>query len=711
MNYFLQPIYFFVIILFLYLFTVLLNSFLKKDSQIALAKGFVLSSAILIISFFYLCFIGFSVNQFVIEYVLALLILFVIQIIRKKIKWIIFSRQDIPMLLIGIVGSLLYIIPVVITKRSDFYSDQWTYVSCADYWRENAYRVMANYDAFSGWLYGPALYYKEGLRMGSQLFLAFWSSFFRVELSLELFVPCVAVAMFLFSMAIWNYVIGFTKEKNNKVTIIILLFGTFNTTVISWSASQALMPQLYGFGLLLTAMSVFINERKIGKSILQHVMTCILISGLILSYDELFPFMVLSLFVYVMVLWFKNKGLRLILIRSCCIDVILTLLICSIYVPSLIKSLIYQINAVVGYEIDHTIAEYIGYLFSTVYVTYYYKTGQNIFVAMFFGCLTVLTVLLTLIGVAKLIKRAEKEIVLEYICIIVPYILLGIYYQFIAADPFNDGQIGNSWSIYKLVQYFTAISIPYLGYFIVHGGNFKKRFMRRALYIVGCIWLGMNLFFAVRFENYISSAAGTLTGNEENPTAEYYAIREKYKDYDGTIWLNNVSATHQMVLTYFLKEHKIYSVWSSEAAEYDGSGIILTTSYANDATANLSETNAWIDWGSEVYDEESSDDGSSWRWSSGSTVCLMKPQTEGNYTIDFSLLSISDTGTATITINNEDTYTYSINSLTPTEVSIPITYDGSDKIEMDIDYDGPVSSNNNGDTRTLAYRIIDMTIN
>lgn len=696
-----QLLYLAIIVIALLFLANLVRSFWNNNASISFSLSILTAASSLIVAVFWLSFFGLIMKWIVIVIWSIISILFIVQMIRGKFKIYPFeNKQEILRLGIALGAAIIYLIPIVYYNRLYFYGDIFAYVSEADFLKEYAYLTEPNFDAFSPWLYEPYIYWENGFRIGAQMFLSFWATIFRRELSIELFAPCVAVGIFLITVAVCSFGESFSEKLNDKTVNIMALFSALNSTIIFWSATMGLLPQIFGFVFSIAVISLFINGGKYEKSISLHLVFGIVATALILSYNELLPFTVLGLFIYFCWEWFKNKSDRRTMIKYLLLDTFATLAFCCIYVPNVVKAILRQMVDVVGYDIKYGIFEYIGYFFSTTYVGGSEKAGQTIFCIV----LTMIVIAFLINGVISSI-REKSSIVKESVSIMLPYVIMAIYFLLFTRNPWNEAERGNTWSVYKIVQYCTVIMIPYTILFIVKGSKkWKKVFT-----CVGIIWCCVNTIWALEFQTWVTSYACTLTGNEKNPKEEYYKLREKYRGCEEKIWLNGVPNAHQLAISYFLKDSQVNTIFSKPGAEYNGDGIILTYDPTTEEAANLTQTDFYFNYSESLYDAEASVE-ESWKWASGDTKILITPTELGTYSVGFRLQAFDDTEEVVVSMNGNVVYEGLISSTEYTDVSFEMSWSDYTRSEINIEYRGDAKPGLNGDDRLFAYRIIDFSI-
>lgn len=164
-----------------------------------------------------------------------------------------------------------------------------------------------------------------------------------------------------------------------------------------------------------------------------------------------------------------------------------------------------------------------------------------------------------------------------------PFFLFLIYFGMVVPNPFGSGY-GNTWSLFKLAQYaFPMIGCFLFPYFsdVFEGKGWVRKSLSRLLPVMFCI---AGVVHAAFYSESITTLMRQYTNEADNPLMAYMELTEKYKDENRVINLYDLPTEHRKVLTYFLRDNRLISNWSSDSyfsaypypeLEFDSEGIFL----------------------------------------------------------------------------------------------------------------------------------------
>ena len=309
-----------------------------------------------------------------------------------------------------------------------------------------------------------------------------------------------------------------------------------------------------------------------------------------------------------------------------------------------------------------------------------------------------------MIGFCKSSRENRKEFVLASL----PYICMLIYFALFTENPFIQGK-GNSWSIFKLMQYYFAMAAPYMAIFMAGAiGNARK-------FLVGVVvvaFIAFNIHNTLYYEQILAGSMKNYVGRTENPIEAYYALYEKYGNERQTIALYDVPIKHRQMVTYFLKDVPLVSDWESD--DYFGhipigpkelhGGINLIYDLSDgENVAGLVERDAALAFAAGFYEAEMSGE-KYWHWSrkesnldiaryKSGTEYLMQCEIWGNGQQEQILNIYSNTGELLQTL-----------VLRPNEVAAIAITVGEQVDALRFKCDGEAMMNEN-DPRELAFAI------
>ncbi len=713
MNNILQIGYYLFIIFFTFLigFSVVLLSKTRQENW--MPKSVLYGAALLVICSYWMSFFSASGLNGISRIAVAVLTIYTIFIYIVKKKRLVeymksLSKSDIRNIVVCCMLGFIPLVMIVIWGAQYPYCDGYTYICNADYLVDHGYRVMVNQNdtITHPWLSQTLLYQMEHFRIGAQMFLAFFSAFFNVEFSIELFLPITAYGVFLCGLSSWVF-IGKRYSINKYVKILAIIVMAGNVPIVLWSALYGFLPQIFGSAFCLAALAGIMEFAEWKNSKLWYVfVTAMLFSSEALAYNEMLPFLVLSTFFVILRYLLKNKeeSRQIILLMMGCATIAILLIIT--YVPGMIQAMLTMFGGVVGWHQDNDINTYIGYMLSSVPAEYSFRTAQYGLELFLLEILTLIIGIFVLFGFYK----TSKTVKIDFLTVSLPYLLMLFYFVFFTENPFVGG-MGNSWSIYKLMQYYFIVAAPYIAIFI---GESISKINKRLGVLLVLIYMGYNVNNAIDYAETLSQNMENYVGEEKNSIEEYYSLYEQYKDTQDIITLYNVPQKHRQMITYFLKDVKLVSDWNSDGyyanipevpKELYGGGINLTYDLTdNDNIAGMVEKDAEITLEEGFYGKESAEE-SYWNWSKKeSSLSINKYAVDKEFQICFEVFGNNSQEREWLLISAQDGEVLKRVEIIPgvyTNVSIDISAN-IDKICFE--YSGENEGSEN-DPREIAFAI------
>uniref|UniRef100_UPI0040573CBF hypothetical protein n=1 Tax=Acetatifactor sp. TaxID=1872090 RepID=UPI0040573CBF len=692
-------------------FSVILLS--KKQQENWIPKSYLYGTAILIIGAYWISYFNEKGLRGPSRYFVALALMgaMAIVILRRNVFCMYvknISRADVCNFLIcGILGSLSLLMTVLYGAIFP-YCDGYTYICNADYLMDYGYRIDVNPQdtILHPWLSETRKYQNAHFRIGTQMFLALFSSLFNVKFSLEMFMPITAYGVFLCGMAAWMFASRkYTGSCYYKTIAIILV--VLNVPIILWNAVYGFMPQTFGSAFFMAAVATISQfEDWKNDSVWSICSAALLFACSALSYNEMLPFLVLVTGVLIIRYFIINKIERkqTIVYMICCAIVAVVLIIT--FVSGMIESTLSQFGAVVGWHQDKDIYTYIAYFLSTVPAEYNFRSMPYSMTLLFFELLTVVLGSVVVIGFYKS-KRIVKK---EYIYASLPYALVMLYFMVFSNNPFIGGR-GNSWSIYKLMQYYFVMAIPYIAICMSEIVNKMRKIFG---IIVIAMFVMLNVGNAVSYMEELSSDMEDYVGKESDSIQEYYKLYECYGESGQRIILYDVPHKHRQMITYFLKDVELVSDWQTDGyfaiipevspALYDN-GISLRYDLSNaNHVAGLVECEAAIEIGEGFYEQETLGN-DYWNWSSKeSKLSLLKYGSQEEYELYFEVFAMETEKVETIMVCSEKGERLSLIQVKPNELTQVKINISAETEEIYFQYSGEVKTLET-DPRELAFAI------
>ena len=690
-------------------FSIILLS--KREQENWIPKSFLYGTAFLIIGSYwisYFCEKGLRNSGKV--FIAISLICSIVVFLTHKCTFLQYlkniTRKELFTLLLCCCLGALPLILIVIYGAVFPYCDGYTYICIADYLMDYGYTVAINPEdtLLHPWLSQMLLYQALDFRIGAQMFLALFAGFFNVTFSVELFMPITSYGVFLCGMSSWMYTSKkYTESPYYKAIAIILI--VINVPIIVWNAVYGFLPQTFGSAYFIAAIAAILDLREWKNDQKWSILTTsLLFSCQALSYNEMLPFLVLVTLVLCLRLFIQNKNERkqiVIYMFSCAL---LAMIFIITFVPGMIKSTLSQFGAIVGWHQDKDLYTYIGYCLSTIPAEYSFRTTSYSMSLYFFQLLTIVLFCVVILGLCK----SEKEIKKEYFFISLPYVLIMIYFALFTENPFIGGK-GNSWSIYKLVQYYFVAAIPYLAIFI---SEIVNKFNKKVVYISLSIFIVFNGKNAINYMEQLSYSMEGFVGKEENSILEYYKLYDEYGKSGQRISLYNVPDKHRQMVTYFLKDVELVSDWKSDGYyaimpevpdELMGTGIEMTYDLTKkENVAGLVECDAVLVMGEGFYNMETAED-SFWNWSQKeSSISIVNDTLNEELLLNFEVFGLETNKVELVTVYSEEGQLLQSVEIVPNKVTSATVKIPKGVKKISFIYNGDTQSAE-GDPRELAF--------
>lgn len=346
---------------------------------------------------------------------------------------------------INITLASLLLIPLLIFNNWLFFNDNGTYLANIQYLINNNFNKLANPYLYQ-WTDNMYLYQIQSLRIGFQLFAASVAKLIPIKTIFEIYPIFAFIGEMFFLGSIVYFLKKALQASPRVITTTLLLIGlavSLNYKIIL----LGFMPQLYGISLYilsLTQLIIIVRNKSKDKKVENYFFYFFIIPALMITYQEIFPFFLLTiallLFYYLIS---KRNNLQQTFLKG--LFLISPLIVFYPITLMTIRGLLNQFSAVVGWNEKVNLFDFITMVF-----------GQDIYrvtASKWKLLLTlpgrVIAIIITILAISKLTKERNLGLLL---IISFPFVLGLVYFGFFTINPF-DQSIGNSWSIYKIIQW------------------------------------------------------------------------------------------------------------------------------------------------------------------------------------------------------------------------------------------------------------------
>lgn len=631
----------------------------RDDAKIFHPKSWFMGTTIITLLCYWMSMFGISMKQ-------AWIIVAMLSLIAWGAAWkfrpgkkdsFSVEKQTRLLLAICLIAGSLALIPMMVFKACFLYGDMYTYVSIADYLLENGYGNMVALDPYSPWLSQVLMYQSQGLRMGAQFFLSFWTAALQQEFSVFMYSPASAFGVCLYGMAVWEFTQSVWKLSPRRV-VYAVIFSAFNIPFVVWSAIYGFFPQLLGLAFFImafgTVVKLLVHHQTFSVS--DYVEGSLWIASMAFCYSEVVPFFV----VFTAVLYFtQNRSKKAFLqgFKSLALIAVFSLAVLGKYAIEMFGAIIAMMGAAVGWEQRLNWIGYLACWFSSAPTQYNFVDVKYPFILhVIFVAATIIMLALLVYGLCVHKSASKTKHLTAGAILAIPLFLFLIYFGNITENPFGNGY-GNSWSVFKLAQYsFPVIGCFLFPYFadVFQGSSLIKRSLTIAFPGLFCV---VGLVHTVLYSDSVTESMRKYTNYAENPIMAYI---DTAKHYEGETRVLNLLGfdEHQgerKILTYFLRGNKLASDWSSDGyfalytnkdPEITSDGLFLRyDSKATDSPLQLTEMTAENcvlmkeDYG--IGNTESSAENESWTWNEPESQYAIT-----NYSVKESVLLSADLANA-----------------------------------------------------------------
>lgn len=556
-----QIIYYTIMVLTGFTIGLSLVALSKEQKKNWIPYAFILGNAFVILVVFWMsnCFSQ-GMNSWA-RILLIILLLAAITIIVRERKTVHdylknIKRKDVLCVIVSYIAGLLPLSIYILWKAQFPYCDGYTYICISDYLMEHGYNVGIDVQEIihHPWLSQMHLYQTRHFRIGAQMLLAFASSIFGVKFSLELFLPVCGLSIMLCGMATWMFVSNISGSDNNIELYSIVIF-CFNIPIVQWCIMYGFLPQILGSAFCLAVLSLIFTAKNWKKNAYMEILQAAVVTAVFaLTYNEMLPFFVIVIVGFFIGEIIIKKKESIDVIKNICIIGAISICMILTYVPGMVSAIVSQLGAIVGWNQNKDIITYMAQIFSVIppeYNLHEKQVGAPVLAA------EIITVVVTIM-LYNGYRKSDKNIKYYYGLCTVPYIMIFIYFVFFTENPFIGGTT-NTWSVFKLVQYYAVLLLPFIAIFFVQS---LKKYPKIILSSI-MVFVIFNVYQGINYTKQLAGDMKMYVGTE-TPLQEYYNLYYEYGNCQQTVELINVPIKHRQMITYFLKDTELVSDWSTD---------------------------------------------------------------------------------------------------------------------------------------------------
>lgn len=496
----------------------------------------------------HLSFFGLPIKSFSIPF-LFFYSIFGFGILSYKIKHrlIIFDSTDTKIffltLVITIFGALIILFPIIKNDAFDYSNDQATYIVHSEYLQNKTFFEKVNYPK-EQWIKEFNTYQELKLRMGAQFFMAFMRSVLPIKHTLEIYPAIIAYSQLTSVFVLVLLVLSLGGDFVTCIVFLLLNLFALNSNILI--IILGFYPQTFGIILVVFCFSLFVDFISEKKNITNsYLLQIISFACLVLTYQEIVPFYFGSILLISTFLFFKKeinfkKYVYVISIYP------LSAILFPVFTYMLLTGLKTQSKAIVGWNEKIGLLKYLELITGQDSLKSFELTKKTF--VFLLGILT--AIVLFFVGVFQSLKINKFRSILYFF--LLPYLFAFIYFRFFLINPF-DHTIGQSWNIYKIVQWTYWIPTILISFGIVF--FLKRNKLSKKILII--IFLMLLPSFVSNFRGLIQYHTNEqkISFNSSNPLGEYRKIIDNPKAYSpATIVSSGLNLRHSTIILSILKD-------------------------------------------------------------------------------------------------------------------------------------------------------------
>lgn len=405
------------------------------------------------------------------------------------------------------------------------FNDTFTYLVHGQWLQEHAFSETARASGFYPAESQVVLYQREGHRMGASFFLGFVQSLFHLEWSYYAYLPTVAVAFALGSLAIGG-IIQQVAPVSRTVALTLCTLPAFSLNGFVFGAQYGFFPQTFGLAfaaglacLIPGIIAYTLSARPAWKNqFLRLLPLSLCCAALLISYNDMFPLVGtgIGLFAVLVCLLYWNERYRL--ISSMLMLAIQALVLVNAEGVRIIKNFVdILLNAAsgafrIGWPIHWSPVQFVAHSFGMKAPF----DGNVFLVDRLFSIWVFPLLLIAIVAIlVKILRAKQKDLtVLLLVCINIVFWLAFLKFRY--ATPGLEGETGNTFLQFKLAKWLAPFNLGLLGiaiaWLLVNGTRYKRICKCT---IITALMVGMAIHYVI--------VAQVLTLKFQNETQRTYS--------------------------------------------------------------------------------------------------------------------------------------------------------------------------------------------
>jgi hypothetical protein len=461
---------------------------------------------------------------------------------------------------VGFIGASSTLWSILLYRAWNPYTDAFTYISIADFLQTHAFFTPATPSPMLPVLTQMSMYQHLGFRMGANFLLALVSALWRVDYSFDVYIPVLALAIWLAVPGLWVLCRRALLMPAWTSSVASTLYALHTAIPVS-NALWGFMPQAFGMAFLfpLTALHIRVTG---ARDVLRPMVLAGLLGGaLLLTYPEIVPFAIMAIGMsYGMRLWHSRRRVRRVL-SAAVVPSAIAVLVAPVAAWRFVPVIRTQLGAAVGWDPHLSLFDYLGMVagYRSLVLPVLTRPDLPGAVCRTASVAAVCTMAFALIASPVRIRRQVFALGSGFV------LALG-WFALVAANPWNPAEPGHPWNTYKIVTYgaFLLVAMWAVGLVrCVRAGGVARVFavVQVALYL---------LFFPVAGLSIAQTASKgmrTFTANAVDPIAEYKrlpgVLANEPADEPVNLDIPSDALKHRQLVAYFLRR-PVIADWSDD---------------------------------------------------------------------------------------------------------------------------------------------------